>query len=225
MLYFVINLERGFILTFEHLKWFFIGATTVFSIISTIIMNPEQMLRWLFNSDPIDTKVEKALSKPSEIAIKLEEEKNNAVNKLISVQEHTDKIEAEFKNKIKTLNDEKQSYINTIQKLRNQKIQIYNKNNDFKNPFPDEAFVLYYHEPMILFNGQYSMSFNSRVDGGCRIEIVSFINDAETSNIILYEGKPKSFTAAKKDYIMHFLGFKSNGTYLDGCKIKIFPKL
>ena len=56
------------------------GVAGLFAVFSVLLMNPEQMWRWLFHPDSVDQKVERALSRPSEKILSLE-------RKLLSLQD------------------------------------------------------------------------------------------------------------------------------------------
>ncbi len=45
---------------------FLSGVVSLFTIMSVLLMNPEQMRRWLLHHDSIENKVERALSDPNE---------------------------------------------------------------------------------------------------------------------------------------------------------------
>jgi hypothetical protein len=208
------------------IKGFATGATVMFGVASVLLMNPEQMWRWINHDDSVDMKTERALMKPSALLSRLEKEKSNLQDSLIRCEGDNNQNEKSLKSelrkerdllesKTKALGDLEKKYNSAqlqFQKLavpRPTQSSLCAEKDTTSSEFAFDELVLENKKPVILNNGTITitititnLSVNMR-SKTCKIKIMSFKDKSENAEFLLSVTEPKPFKLKGVSYVMH----------------------
>lgn len=226
----------------KSIAGFFAGAACIFGVVSVLIMNPEQMWRWVLNKEKVEIKVERALSDPPQIISNYEKKISALQEKFLSQEGDSKKIELALRDDIKgkarkienlereignqvTQKKELQTQLSATEKrlrLKTSRNVDCSSTDKLSDQFVFTNLELPSNTPKIVYNGQVSMTNISADSHSCSIKIVSFCDTNESQSFSLEKGAPKVLSISGVDYIMHMVGYKANQ---NTCVVTTFKKV
>lgn len=215
----------------QSVKGFFIGVGATFATASILLMNPENMWRWMLNEAPSSEKVARALSTPSEMLIKAEKEISTLKLKLadkevkhaLATKDHNVRIssiiskngELEKRNKIISEENEKLKADNHALKDKAQKnVSIEQDKMEIQgvaaNELPMGEITAIENKSIILFNGKASITVTdiNHIYNYCLISVFSLFDKNENKEVRIEPSSPAIIKLSDIEYIIHFTDAK-----------------
>jgi hypothetical protein len=114
----------------KFLYGFGAGFGAMFTLVSVLLMNPEDMSRWIIDTQPNHLKVNKALSEPSEQILKLKEQILKLEEEIYNLNGNNSFLNSEILSLEKQLQNTKNTLNSQIAQLKK---QLQEKQNQIKN--------------------------------------------------------------------------------------------
>ena len=182
---------------------FIAGIGILFGLATVLLMPPEEMWRWILNSQSNGDKVEKALSNPSEQLANLEKTNQQLQNDLVN--ENTLNIEkykalADDNLQLKKIASDLQSKLENINDQLNKKNEVLKLRNELVN---EDALNIEKYQSLIVDNLQLKKSISDLQE---KLENVENINTQLNKKIEVLANNNKEFeskVAASKEKTFH----------------------